>query len=52
VLDERAEGAAPDGRDDGALVELDVSAGQVSGPFWQEQADGARLRRRLPCECV
>jgi hypothetical protein len=33
VLDERAEGAAPDGRDDGALVELDVSAGQLSGPF-------------------
>jgi hypothetical protein len=27
VLDERAEGAVPDGRDDGALVELDMSAG-------------------------
>jgi hypothetical protein len=33
VLDERAEGAAADRRDDGALVELDVSAGQFIGPF-------------------
>src|SRR6202035_3008083 len=30
VLNERAEGAPPDGRDDGALVELDVSARQLS----------------------
>jgi hypothetical protein len=51
VLDERAEGAAPDGRDDGTLVELDVSAGQYSDPFWQEQAGGALSRRRPPCAC-
>jgi hypothetical protein len=30
MLDERAEGAAPDRRDDGTPVELDMSAGQLS----------------------
>src|SRR6185312_11211081 len=41
VLDKRAEGAAPDRRDDGALVELDVSAGQFNGPFLRAQAGAA-----------
>jgi hypothetical protein len=41
VFDERAEGTAADGRDDGALVELDVGARQSSSPFLTGAASAA-----------
>src|SRR5690606_31235974 len=50
VLDERAEGAAPDRGDDGLPVELDVDAGQC-GSFRGARGFAAGGRRSAACPC-